>query len=91
MKELEQKADLLIEQFKAIEIVNYGCKNDGNPCIIVGNMLQNGAIKCAIQSVNYTIELLENRKKDQNFVICIILNEAINEQIELKKILEGRL
>jgi hypothetical protein len=75
MKELEQKALDLLYNHSIINPLH----NDEED------------IKHAIQSVNYTIELLENRKKDQNFVICIILNEAINEQIELKKILENRL
>jgi hypothetical protein len=75
MKELEQKALDLLYNHSIINPFH----DDGED------------VKHAIQSVNYTIELLENRKKDQNFVICIILNEAINEQIELKKILEGRL
>ena len=46
-------------------------------------------IKCAILSTKNTIEVLQNRKQNQNFVIHIILNEAIDEQTEILKELES--
>jgi hypothetical protein len=87
MKELEEKAEQLIEKQRLYlgEVYSDAIEYDQM------KLDDKDIIHSCIMGVNYTIELLENRKKDQNFVICIILNEAINEQIELKKILEGKL
>jgi hypothetical protein len=47
-------------------------------------------IKHAIQSVNHTIDILEKLQKVfKRGYLCV--NELLDEQIELKKILEGRL
>lgn len=50
-------------------------------------------IEHAIQSVNYTIETLENLiiKIDTDANSYLSTRDALIEQIELKKILEGRL
>ena len=78
MKELEQKADLLIQQL--IKCVDYDFKD-----ILIEKEI---IIQCAIQSVTHTIEVLENENK--KLFQGTLLNEVINEQIELKKILENR-
>jgi hypothetical protein len=76
MKELEQKAlDLLYNH----SIIN-PLHNDEED------------IKHATQSVNHTIYTLKKLKKVMAYKVdALNIEEAINEQIELKKILEGRL
>jgi hypothetical protein len=52
----------------------------------------NLAIKCAIESVNHTIEVLERVQKecDEHRVVMPNLILVVCEQIELKKILEQK-
>jgi hypothetical protein len=76
MKDLEKIADNLVWKFlPKLE----GWTDDSKT---------NLAIKCAIESVNHTILVLEaeNKKLFQG----TLLNEVIAEQLELKKILEQR-
>jgi hypothetical protein len=81
MKELEQKAEILriIKKYRDGEYLDVGVNEIYN--------------LCAIQSVNHTIETLENlRKKHKEYKHnTYIISEELNEQIELKNILEGRL
>ncbi len=83
MKDIEIKANGLIEFFwTEIEDNDYQTRK----------MSFNQATQCAIQSVNHTIEVLEKVKDDiSDFWYKGNVIVAINEQIELKKILEGRL
>ena len=83
MKDTKQKADELVEQFRPLA-KTWDCYWD------VPSEDKN-EIKCAILSTKKTIEVLQNRKQNQNFVIHIILNEAIDEQTEILKELESRL
>jgi hypothetical protein len=80
MKDLEKIADELVEKF-----VPYSdTLNSGQEGEIIN------ATQCAIESVNYTIETLNEIIKKE-FIDDIALNNAIAEQLKLKKILEGRL
>ena len=47
-----QKADELIEKFRALNVTLLGCGNPSNPCIITSNMLEKSAIQCAIVAVD---------------------------------------
>lgn len=78
MKEIEQKADEIIKRYKTL-LKNQRYEDDID---IVK--------QCAIQSVNHTIEVLNSaniRDDSQERMI----NRLLDEQIELKKILENRL
>ena len=79
MKELEQKADELVSKHLPFA-KTWDCYWD-EPSE------EKNEIKSAIQSVNHTIVVLESIKHqidEDNYQFII------NEQIELKKILEGR-
>ncbi len=84
MKELEEKADELIDKFR-----KYVDSEGGETSFTYSKRQETkNATKSAIQSVNHTIEVLESIKHqidEDNYQFII------NEQIELKKILEGRL
>ena len=84
MKELEQKADEMLRQ---------------NGHYADFYRVEKADIHLAIQSVSHTIETLEKQKErfernglfESSNHIEYELNRTINEQIELKKILENRL
>lgn len=48
----DQKANELIEKFRALNVTLLGCGNPSNPCIITSNMLEKSAIQCAIVAVD---------------------------------------
>jgi hypothetical protein len=75
MKELEQKADEMLRQ---------------NGHYADFYRVEKADIHLAIQSVNHTIEVLEGSNIQADNQERLI-NSLINEQIELKKILESRL
>ena len=83
MNNLEKIADELIECYwtEVEEIVNDECVK----------MTFNMAVQCAIQSVNYAIGVLEELKKliFEEECYLIVLNQ-LDEQLELKKILEQK-
>lgn len=79
MKTIKEQADELVEQ--KLKLL---CKSYQYPKKKV-------CINLAILSTKNTIEVLQNRKQNQNFVIHIILNEAIAEQTELLKELKSRI
>jgi hypothetical protein len=82
MKELEQKADELVSKHLPFA-KTWDCYWD-KPSE------EKNHIKAAIQSVNYTIDILEKLQKVfKRGYLCV--NELLDEQIELKKILESRL
>jgi len=84
-EETKKAADNLVESYwtDVEEIVN-------NECI---KMTFNMAVHCAIQSVNHTIEVLDELKMsmDGNNYALDDVEILLDEQLELKKILEGRL
>jgi hypothetical protein len=92
MNNLEKIADELIEKFKKIKLITFGCNDGGNRCVLECNMLESSAHKCAIESVNHTIEVLEElseKTKIQDMYeenIC----DSLDKQLELKKILEQK-
>jgi hypothetical protein len=90
MKDLEKIADELVEKFKKIKLITFGCNDGGNRCVLECNMLESSAHKCSIESVNHTIGVLEELKKSIFEAECylVVLNQ-LDEQLELKKILEG--
>ena len=85
MKELEQKASELVDKFYNIQIE---LLEKTNEVAIIDTEMQIAKYS-AIQSVNYTIEVL--RYYDDYTIDKSLIKFAITEQIELKKILEGRL
>jgi len=77
MKELEEKADEMLRQ---------------NGHYADFYRVEKADIHLAIQSVSHTIYTLKKLKKVMAYKVdALNIEEAINEQIELKKILEGRL
>ena len=88
MNNLEKIADLLVEQHKPYVNGYVGSSmltNTEYP-----EQITRSATRCAIQSVNHTIETLQ--RLDVNTSNAILeVSDAIAEQLELKKILEGRL
>jgi len=52
----EQKANDLIEKFRALNVTLLGCGDPSNPCIITSNMLEKSAIQCAIVAVDEILE-----------------------------------
>lgn len=76
MKELEKKADELIDNY-------YWMFGDG----YTGTL----HILCAIHSVKHAIEVLENLKEQLDIFKPYEVDIILDEQIELKKILENRL
>jgi hypothetical protein len=82
MNNLEKIADELIEYYwtEVEEIVNDECVK----------MTFNMAVQCAIQSVNYAIEVLPGITQNE-FIDHVVINDTIAEQLELKKILEQRI
>jgi hypothetical protein len=90
MKELEEKADKLVEKFKSITSYKYQEYAGAHYSIFEHD--KETLTQCAIQSVNHTIYTLKKLKKVMAYKVdALNIEEAINEQIELKKILEGRL
>ena len=84
MEELEQKADELIKKHLPFART-WDCYWD-EPSE------EKNDIKSAIQSVNYTIGVLERSISDiADLYDKDVISIYIDEQIELKKILEGRL
>jgi hypothetical protein len=85
MKELEQKAERLIDTFRRY----VDDEIDGEHAFQYSKEQET---KNAIQSVNHAIYILKKLKKVMAYKVdALNIEEAINEQIELKKILEGRL
>ena len=83
MNNLEKIADELIECYwtEVEEIVNDECVK----------MTFNMAVQCAIQSVNYAIGVLEELKKLIFEEECyLVVSMQLEEQLELKKILEQK-
>ena len=84
MKEFKQKAQNLIDKHLPFA-KTWDCYWD-EPS------KEKNEIKSAIQSVNHAIYTLKKLKKVMAYKVdALNIEEAINEQIELKKILEGRL
>jgi hypothetical protein len=89
MKELEQKAKRLIDTFRRY----VDDEIDGEHAFQYSKEQETkNATQCAIQSVNHAIYTLKKLKKVMAYKVdALNIEEAINEQIELKKILESRL
>jgi hypothetical protein len=82
MKELEQKAEQLIDKFR-----KYVDSEGGETSFTYSKRQETkNATQCAIQSVTHTIALLERMDKE-----IYNIEPYLDEQIELKKILESRL
>lgn len=86
MKELEEKASDLLQTFEDLYYNTIDDNTDGVNARIL-------ATQCAIQSVNHTIETLQKLidKIDIDVNSYLSTHDALKEQIQLKKILEGRL
>lgn len=53
----KEKAKELIERFKKVEVVLFGCAERGNPCIISGKMLNHATCESALICVDEIINL----------------------------------
>ena len=89
MKELEQKAEQLIDKFRSY----VDSEIDGETSFTYSKRQETkNATQCAIQSVKHAIYIIKKLKKVMAYKVdALNIEEAINEQIQLKKILEGRL
>jgi hypothetical protein len=90
MKELEEKAEQLIEKQRLYleEVYSDAIEYDQM------KLDDKDIIHSCIMGVNHTIEVLESIRSElikTNWYVYSSLIDAINEQIQLKKILESRL
>jgi hypothetical protein len=93
MKDLKKIADELVEKFKKIKLITLCCNDGGNPCVLECNMIESSAHECAIQSVNHAINCLEaviQHDKERYGITSRGASIQLDEQLELKKILEQR-
>jgi hypothetical protein len=81
MNNLEKIADELVEKFESYAQYNR----------LTGDGIVKAKVLCAIQSVNHAIGVLEELKKSifEEESYLVVLNQ-LDEQLELKKILEQK-